>query len=136
MQPAETSMRLQSFRQPPRDKSRARWAKQNERTLGILRGLDCAIDRALLALQAELERSKGRSTDAGDRASLAAGNGCDEYLTREAADQERLRILEEEMRQAAKALGALNEQIAVLHGMRRSLYTLLLRDLAANELPG
>jgi hypothetical protein len=56
-----------------------------------------AIDDALQSAEAEHAGLSRRMEDVGARAAIAAGNGVDEYLTREANDNRTLVLLETEL---------------------------------------
>lgn len=82
-----------------------------------------SIEEALLAMQSEHEGLTRRLKDAEERASLAAGNNYDEYLTREPAKLDGLRKYEAQMRRASARLKALEDDIGHLKFLRATFYT-------------
>jgi hypothetical protein len=117
-------MIMQLFRRQLSGEFRTRSPDRDRQTdLATLGGVGKAIDDALAALQAESEGLSRRLNDARERASLAAGNDYDEYLTREPSKLTGLRRYEDEMRQATSRLQALDEDIANLRFVRATFHT-------------
>jgi predicted nucleic acid-binding Zn-ribbon protein len=94
-----------------------------ETDLAVLKGVGDAIDKALASLQAEQEGMSKRLQDASERASMAVGNESDEYLTREPAKLEGLRMYEQEMERASARLKSLESHISNLRFVRATFYS-------------
>jgi hypothetical protein len=117
-------MIMQLFRRQSSGEFRTRSPDRDRQTdLATLGGVGKAIDDALTTLQTESEGLSRRLNDARERASLAAGNDYDEYLTREPSKLTGLRRYEDEMRQATSRLKVLDEDIAHLRFVRATFYT-------------
>jgi hypothetical protein len=117
-------MIMQLFRRQSSGEFRTRSPDRDKQTdFALLGSVGKAIDDALATLQAESEGLSRRLTDARERASLAAGNEYDEYLTREPSNLAGLRKFEEEMRQATARLKVLDEEIGHLRFVRATFYS-------------
>jgi hypothetical protein len=117
-------MIMQLFRRHSSGEFRTRSPDRDKQTDdAVLGSVGKAIDVALATLQAESEGLNQRLTDARERASLAAGNEHDEYLTREPSNLAGLRKFEEEMRQATARLKVLDEEIVHLRFVRATFYS-------------
>lgn len=81
-----------------------------------------AIDDALQSAESEQAGLSRRIEDVGARAAITAGNGIDEYLTREAIDSRTLVVLETEMVNGDRRL----KELALMIGHFKFLKTVLL----------
>lgn len=115
---------LDIFLRPSRAGSNIRSQERGERALKALEGVCGAIDQALSVLQADCDQLESILAEAGDRASITAGNAYDEYLTRESTELSRIRDLEAEMRRSTRALATLRRPIEELRVMQTSLRAL------------
>jgi hypothetical protein len=117
-------MIMQLFRRQSSGEFRTRSPERDKQAdFALLGSVGKAIDDALATLQAESEGLNRRLTDSRERASLAAGNEYDEYLTREPSNLAGLRKFEEEMRQATARLKVLDEEIGHLRFVRATFYS-------------
>lgn len=80
-----------------------------------------AIDQALGNSRSERVGLHKRLTDVTTRAAISAGNGADEYLTREAAVTDRLNSFDAEMRSAQSRIARLDHNISQFEALRDEL---------------
>ena len=80
-----------------------------------------AIDQAIASFTTEREGLSQRLTDVTSRAAIVAGNGADDYLTRENAVSERLNELDTEVKNAQRRLDQLEHNISQFEFLREEL---------------
>jgi hypothetical protein len=80
-----------------------------------------AIDQAIASFTAEREGLSQRLTDVTSRAAIVAGNGSDDYLTREKAVNDRLSELDTEVKNAQRRIDRLAHNIAQFEFLREEL---------------
>lgn len=84
-----------------------------------------AIDQAIADLAAEREGLARRLEDVTARAAIFAGNGSDDYLTREQAASDRLSELDTEVKNAQHRLDRLTYSISQFEFLREELLSRL-----------
>jgi hypothetical protein len=84
-----------------------------------------AIDQAIASFAAEREGLSQRLTDVTSRAAIVAGNGADDYLTREKAVSDRLSELDTEVKNAQRRIDRLAHNITQFEFLRDELRTRL-----------
>jgi hypothetical protein len=94
-----------------------------ETDLLLLQGVGDAIDKALALLQAEQDGMRKRLQGVSEQAAMTVGNESDEYLTREPAMLESLRMCEQEMERASARLKSLKAPIANLRFVQATFYS-------------
>jgi predicted nucleic acid-binding Zn-ribbon protein len=82
-----------------------------------------AIDQAIASFTTEREGLNQRLTDVTSRAAIVAGNGADDYLTRETAISERLTELDTEVKIAQGRINQLAHSISQFEFLREELRT-------------
>jgi hypothetical protein len=80
-----------------------------------------AIDQAIASFTAEREGLSQRLTDVTSRAAIVAGNGADDYLTREKAVSDRLSELDAEVKNAQRRIDRLAHNISQFEFLREEL---------------
>lgn len=80
-----------------------------------------AIDQAIADLTAERDGLAQRLADVTSRAAIVAGNGADDYLTREKAVSDRLSELDTEVKSAQRRLDRLTYNISQFEFLRDEL---------------
>jgi chromosome segregation ATPase len=80
-----------------------------------------AIDQAIASFTAEREGLSQRLIDVTSRAAIMAGNGSDDYLTREKAVSDRLSELDAEVRNAQRRIDRLAHNISQFEFLREEL---------------
>ncbi|MDQ8729782.1 hypothetical protein [Bradyrhizobium sp. LHD-71] len=80
-----------------------------------------AIDQAIADLTVERDGLAQRLTDVTSRAAIVAGNGADDYLTREKAVSDRLSELDTEVKNAQSRLDHLTYNISQFEYLRDEL---------------
>ncbi|MGN6287451.1 MAG: hypothetical protein ACTHM2_20065 [Afipia sp.] len=80
-----------------------------------------AIDKSIAAAQAEKAGLQARMDSVLSRAAMAVGNGDDEYLSRDAVDNQHLGMLDAEIKNGEQRIEALTSGIAKFQSLRESL---------------
>jgi predicted nucleic acid-binding Zn-ribbon protein len=80
-----------------------------------------AIDQAIASFTTEREGLSQRLDDVTSRAAIMAGNGSDDYLTRETAVSERLTELDTEVKNAQRRITQLAHNISQFEFLREEL---------------
>jgi hypothetical protein len=80
-----------------------------------------AIDQAIASFTVEREGLSQRLTDVTSRAAIVAGNGADDYLTREKAVSDRLSELDTEVKNAQRRIDRLAHNISQFEFLRDEL---------------
>ena len=101
---------------------RARSAERDKETdsMNIAR-VSKAIELAIASCETERDGLSCRLADVTARATIVAGNGSDDYLERESAVSERLKVLDGEVKNAQRRLGELARNIAQFEQLRGEL---------------
>ena len=89
-----------------------------------------AIDQTITSFTTEREGLSQRLADVTSRAAIVAGNGADDYLTRETAVSDRLTELDTEVKNAQRRISQLAHNISQFEFLREELRT---RMLAPDE---
>jgi chromosome segregation ATPase len=84
-----------------------------------------AIDQAIASFNAEREGLSQRLIDVTSRAAIVAGNGSDDYLTREKAVSDRLSELDTEVKNAQRRIDRLAHNISQFEFLRNELQSRL-----------
>ena len=84
-----------------------------------------AIDQAIASFEAEREGLSQRLIDVTSRAAIVAGNGADDYLTREKAVSDRLSELDTEVKNAQRRIDCLAHNISQFEFLREELQSRL-----------
>lgn len=97
-----------------------------------------AIDHAIASFTAEREGLSQRLADVTSRAAIVAGNGSDDYLTREKAVSDRLSELDAEVKNAQRRIDRLAHNIVQFEFLRDELRSRLSEPATsgAHEKPG
>jgi predicted nucleic acid-binding Zn-ribbon protein len=77
-----------------------------------------AIDQAIASFRTEREGLSQRLDDVTSRAAIVAGNGSDDYLTRETAVSQRLTELDTEVKNAQRRINQLAHNISQFESLR------------------
>lgn len=94
---------------------KVRSGERDARTDGERLGsISVAIITAITAIQRERDALRARVADARDLAAFAAGTDYDEYLTREAKDEARIKEYEVQMELGEKRTQELDRQLGAL----------------------
>ena len=80
-----------------------------------------AIDQAISSFATERDGLSQRLTDVTSRAAIVAGNGADDYLTREKAVSEELSELDTEVKNAQQRIDRLAHNISQFEFLREAL---------------
>jgi chromosome segregation ATPase len=101
---------------------RARSAERDKETdlMNIAR-VTRAIDQAIASCEAERDGLAQRLDDVTSRASIVAGNGSDDYLERESAVSDRLKVLDNEVKNAQRRLNELAHNVVRLEQLREEV---------------
>jgi F0F1-type ATP synthase membrane subunit b/b' len=79
------------------------------------------IEQAIASCEAERDGLGRRLADVTVRAAIFAGNGSDDYLERESAVSDRLKVLDDEVKNAQRRLDQLAHNIAQFEQLREDL---------------
>lgn len=104
--------------------------RDREQDLMNIQRVARAIDQAISSFTTEREGLSQRLTDVTSRAAIVAGNGADDYLSREAAVSERLTELDTEVKNAQRRINQLTHNISQFEFLREEFRT---RMLAPDE---
>ena len=116
---------------------RARSAERDKETdvMNIAR-VTRAIDQAIANCEAERDGLAQRLADVTSRAAIVAGNGSDDYLERESAVSDRLKVLDNEVKNAQRRLNELAHNVAQLEQLREEARSRFPGLTAADEAAG
>ena len=93
------------------------------------------IEQAIASCEAERDGLGRRLADVTARAALFAGNGSDDYLERESAVSERLKMLDDEVKNAQRRLDQLARNIAQFERLREDVRSRFPEFVAASDVP-
>lgn len=101
---------------------RARSAERDKETdVMTIARVTRAIDQAIASCEAERDGLAQRLADVTSRASIVAGNGSDDYLERESAVSDRLKVLDNEVKNAQRRLNELAHNVVRLEQLREEV---------------
>jgi phage shock protein A len=93
------------------------------------------IEQAIASCEAERDGLGRRLADVTARAAIFAGNGSDDYLERESAVSDRLKVLDDEVKNAQRRLDQLARNIAQFERLREDVRSRFPELVAASDMP-
>jgi chromosome segregation ATPase len=94
-----------------------------------------AIEQAIANCETERDGLSRRLADVTARATIVAGNGSDDYMERESAVSDRLKVLDAEVKNAQRRLDELARNIAQFEQLRAELRSRFPEFAPAGEAP-